>query len=482
MSPAQRRSTKRRPVKSPSSIRTWQDDPDSGLPVIEEPVPTLQQGPLAVDIAGPKIPAGKYRTHTQDFRFWTAAEALRRASTFWSTVVPSGTSWEPGPTLVANLDAGEELNAYYDRKGLSFFHKRIGQRMVYSGESPDVVTHELGHAVLDSIKPELWDAASDEAAAFHEGFADCSALLSALQLSTLRETVLEETDGSLYRSSQLSRLAEQLGAAIRTIRPDLVEPDCLRNAVNSFVYQQPEDLPQSAPAWQLSSEPHSFSRVWSGGFFEGLAKMLAVQTGSPTGDELALIATDAAQLLVTGVLKANVVPDFFSQVAAQMIDASRSVSKGRYTDALKSAFVRRGIISLDSLQLLGGRRRGRTRAKGIAADGGGGDATMKELSLHGGRYGLGDQALTVLAPTETRVLDVRAAAFTIGPVSPPPSSDAATAFVEDLFKRGRVDIGDKGDPDTRLVHPGVRKTHELKERTSGYVLVRRAFDCGFGVE
>ena len=34
-------------------------------------------------------------------------------------------------------------------------------------------------------------------------------------------------------------------------------------------------IPTTAPAASLSSEPHSFSRVFTGAFFEGLAGMLA---------------------------------------------------------------------------------------------------------------------------------------------------------------------------------------------------------------
>src|SRR5947209_2623599 len=141
----------------------------------------------------------------------------------------------------------------------------------------------MGHAILDSIKPELWDGLQ-EAAAFHEGFADVSAILSALQLPSLRATILTHTGGHLYRSSRLSRLAEQLGSAIRAQEPDAVDPDCLRNAVNSFTYDDPIELPQMAPASQLSSEPHSFSRVFTGAFFESLAGMLhakAADAGSP---------------------------------------------------------------------------------------------------------------------------------------------------------------------------------------------------------
>src|SRR5207237_4145036 len=141
--------------------------------------------------------------------------ALRRGADFWGALLPRSTRWQPGRTLRVTLDAGVDLNAYYDRRGLSFFHDTVGRTMVYSGESPDVVCHELGHAVLDTLRPQLWNAASDEVAAFHESFADMSAILSALQLPALREAVLAETGGKLFRSSRLSRLAEQLGWAFR---------------------------------------------------------------------------------------------------------------------------------------------------------------------------------------------------------------------------------------------------------------------------
>jgi hypothetical protein len=78
--------------------------------------------------------------------------------------------WQPGPTLNVILDEGKDLNAYYDRKALNFFHGQGAGGTVYSGESPDIVCHEMGHGILDSIKPQLFDAMSGEVAAFHEGF------------------------------------------------------------------------------------------------------------------------------------------------------------------------------------------------------------------------------------------------------------------------------------------------------------------------
>src|SRR5258708_3454697 len=136
------------------------------------------------------------------------------AAHLWGALVP-GIRWEVGAILPVDLDFGVDLNAFYDREGLKFFHGSAAGRTVFSGESPDIVCHELGHALLDSFKPQLFDAASIEVAAFHESFGDMSAILSALQLPSVREGVLAETGGVLRRASRLSRFAEQIGWGLR---------------------------------------------------------------------------------------------------------------------------------------------------------------------------------------------------------------------------------------------------------------------------
>src|SRR5438270_115500 len=70
---------------------------------------------------------------------------------------------------------------------------------------------------------------------------------------------------------------------------------------------------------------------------------------SPTTDDVEKISQDAARILVAGILAAPVTPDFFSQVAAHMITASQtSPFDGTYKSVLNSAFIRRGILSLQA--------------------------------------------------------------------------------------------------------------------------------------
>ena len=49
-----------------------------------------------------------------------------------------------------------------DSPGLHFFHDTVKGRVFFSGESPNVACHEMGHAVLDAIRPQLFDAQTIE--------------------------------------------------------------------------------------------------------------------------------------------------------------------------------------------------------------------------------------------------------------------------------------------------------------------------------
>jgi hypothetical protein len=191
-----------------NKILAWQDDPISKLAAIQLPVPILAKAPLKLRIKEAAVKPGIYDIGTPQFRYWNAASALRRGADFWAPLLRVK-RWQPGAVLPVGLDEGQDLNAYYDRDELAFFHDTAGGQVVYSAESPDVVIHELGHACLDAHRPELFDAPYIEVGSFHESFGDVSAMLGALQLSSVRATALGGI--KTRKSSQLSRLAEQLG-------------------------------------------------------------------------------------------------------------------------------------------------------------------------------------------------------------------------------------------------------------------------------
>lgn len=459
-------------------IATWEDDPGGpgeGRQTFKTAAPDIAGLPLPVQIDGPAIPPDVYERGTEEFRYWVAAEAVARGVSFWAPLLPAGQSWSVtgGGSLLVAVDEGVDLNAYYDRVGLRFFHYPADNPVVFSGESPEVVCHELGHAVLDLIKPELWDASFIEAAAFHEAFGDMSAVLTVLQADGYRIAIASSV-AALNHYSRLSRAAEQLGAGLRQIRPDSVDPECLRCLSNSWFYIQPADLPPLAPAWLLSSEPHSFSRVFSGAFLDVFSRMV----GKPSSAKVAAAAQDLGQLLVTGVIAAPVVPSFFAEVAMGMLHADAEAFQGKYFQALAGSFVRRGILAVTSqgkvVRPVG------APSLGVVAVGGG----ETHAVIAGDDLGL-SRDLHVPVPTEQRTAGTAASALDFGPAQPPTGSYAGRAFVEDLFRRDRVSMGEDvravglglGQPAATAAARPSKYTHRVAEEDGTLALRRLLFDC-----
>ncbi|MFF7969799.1 hypothetical protein [Streptomyces sp. NPDC007905] len=466
------------------TVLVYEDDP--GFPPqvnmpVPHPVPQLDTQPFPTAIADAAPQPDGAGPGTEAFRYWVAADALSRASRTWGPLVPSGTQWHAsvGRALTAHLDAGDDLNAFYDRRGLWFFRHTVAGVTVAACVSTEVVSHELGHAVLDALRPRLFNAASAETAALHEAFGDISALLTSLQLESLRVAVLAETQGDLELSSRVSRTAEQLGAAIRRGHPNAVDPDCLRNLSNSFFYRDPVQLPPNGPAATLSSEPHSFSRVFSGAFLKVVAGIFRQQDRQDQAG-LARAAEIAGQLLVDAVVAAPVVSAYYAQVAGHMIAADQRRNGGTYSQSLRSAFIRHGILSLEAAASLTEpevARRGPAIAE--AMPGGGDDEGLAAVTIQGAAYGVA-QPVTLSAPGEERRFGIAGSDPAGGSLRPADPERVATSYLEDLFRRGRVHVPEEHRTQAAFVDDGPSgiKTHEITRNPSGegLALVRRGFD------
>ena len=461
---------------SGAAVAVWDGDPDSGLKLSKRAAATLTLGPLPVQIAGASPKPSTYPVGTPNFRYWTAADSLRRAREFWKPFIPETANWHGGEPLTVDLDAGEDLNAYYDRKTLSFYHGTAKGRTVYTAESPDIIFHEFGHAVLDVLRPDLWDAALDEVASFHESFSDLTALLISLHLPSVRESVMKETGGHLYQTSVVSRMGGQFGSTLHAINPHAAPSDCLRNAVNLFFYHDPMHLPPTAPQNTLSSEPHSFSRVFTGGFFEAMAGMLQVHApGKPTEADLLQVAKDASQLLIKAARTAALSAAFYSEVSAQIIWADGLLFNGKYEDVLRSAFVRRGLLSLEAVRSL---KAEAMRAQTAKPNPGGEETPRgRDMMMRASAFGLGEGALVVRTASFSRRGAIAPAALDTGSTPVPGVEQATQSFLETLFRRGRVDFSQCKPGITAVNHRHVRrKTHYIVELNGQFHLRRRCFD------
>jgi hypothetical protein len=503
-------------------IDIWPEDPFSEAVPTPNPVeaPTITVGVLVNNfpllqtfIRDPQPPPARYPRNTAEFRYWQAAWALALGVNSWAPWCPVGTRWSTvmDPMDVA-LDVGVDLNAFYSRiAGLRFFHDTVQNVTIFSAQSSNICWHELGHAILDAVKPDVFDAPFIEAGAFHESFGDMCSFLSGLQVPTLRQMVLRETGGQIGANSRLSRLAEQLGWGIRQRCPTCVDPDSLRNAHNRFVYQLPEQLPPSGPASQLTRQIHNFSRVFTGAFLDALARMLPAATDA----HLLTASRNMGQLLIDGVRTANVVPRFYSEVAAAMVQAASARRLRRARRALRFAFVRRGILSPSAaagledapvpvLKPVPVPAEDMVVTAGVAGSSGGANGRQTLLTYDDGDDDGYRRSAADAPEPPTRTITTELGAtllvqipdgrerFTVAPTALGGGSaesiapeDDASRFVDDLIRQGKVDLSLAEDIAPQLallqedeVRTG-RQTHEVVATPEGALLKRLHFECGF---
>jgi len=331
-------------------IRVYLNDPEGrGDRLVDvAPPEKTESGPWGFRVEG-KTPAPRaYAPDTPEFLHWQIASALDRGKRLWARRLPEPGAWIPGSVLPAVAVAGKDLNAYYDRKALRFFRDvdAKSKAIVQSGDSPDIVTHEQGHAILDAIRPDLWDAPHFEVAAFHEAFGDLAAIAVALAEPVLVEDALSETKGDAGRSNLVSRLAEELGEAVRdNYGPDAAPPGALRDAVNTFAYTDPKGLPDDAPARSLSAEPHSFCRVITGACWDVL---VAIFRASTDPDRPAALARACERMSALAVAAAQTAPsgaDFFGRFARRVVREARADGGAEPAAALAEALFRRNLLA-----------------------------------------------------------------------------------------------------------------------------------------
>lgn len=336
----------------------------------------------------------RFAPGTQGFLYWQCRESALAALDAYEMAAGNFTRWQGNRrTLPIRQDAGVDINAYYDRSSFSFFHRSIAGTTFFSGASTDVVAHEVGHGLLDKLRPDLWDAPYLETGAFHEAFGDCMAVLTALADRDTRQKLLAATT-TLKKKNFLESTAENLSEGIRRLDPthNAAEP---RHAYNNFEFQIPETLPFDGGPGELINEVHSFGMLFSGCFYDLIAAIFASQTNKTQASLLASAKT-AGSLLVAGASTALITPRFFQSVGRAMVLADEEQNDGDNRDRIRRAFERHGIMLganalLAPTALLEGSAPRVGRATSIGA------ATRRDLAA---RLGVRSTARTSLGVTE----------------------------------------------------------------------------------
>ncbi len=259
------------------------------------------------------------------------------------------THWSSVQSLYVEPRAGKQLNAYYDRQALRFFYAMdpIKKVMVYASNSAEVVLHETGHALLDALRPDLFNVQSYEIWGFHESFGDIHAILNSLQYDLMIDTMLAQTKGDLRQSSVVTELAEEMGQAIYDLTGGKggYSAGCLRNAFNSFTYVEPETLPRDGMDNQLTNEPHSYSRVFTGTWYDLLVEIYEMNRRVGQDPKTALIG--ARDVLTSYTY--NAIPNvpatlrFYDAFAKAMLVQDK-LNDYKYNAVMNDVFIKRNIL------------------------------------------------------------------------------------------------------------------------------------------
>jgi hypothetical protein len=260
--------------------------------------------------------------------------------------------WAAVSVLLVLPRAGRKMNAYYNRRTLSFFYDldRATNTDVFAADSPDVTIHELGHAILDSKRTDFWNVANLEIQSLHESWGDIFSIISQLQYPEVAKAVLQLTNGNLRTNNVISSLAEQLGQAIYD-ETFLVGRNShwLRSALNNFKYVCPNTLSADKSTGTLSAEPHSFSRILTGTAYDLMIAIYETEKGVGKDDLTALL--DAAKGLGwyidrTLTRMPNTTQAFYA-FASTLLRVDREMSNSYYQQKFTSILKYRNLITSD---------------------------------------------------------------------------------------------------------------------------------------
>lgn len=263
--------------------------------------------------------------------------------------------WASTSLLSVLPAAGADMNAYYDRRSLRFFYYNFRGKNTYFSDSADIVTHELGHAILDGMRPDFWSVQALEIWSFHEAFSDIMAVFNLLNYEPVITKVLAETGGNLRTSNSASRLAEQVGVLLRAVTNDpSYLPNALRDpAAEVYKYVNPSTLAEDAPNNRLAAECHSFGRVFSAAWYNALARVcdLMVSKGKDKASAIRAARDLCFKVLIYAVPTAPRVNNFYAAMAKCMVASAKDFGP-EYSKIFSDVFIEWGIISDTPLKAL----------------------------------------------------------------------------------------------------------------------------------
>jgi len=328
---------------------------DPTTPALSANMPLPAMGPLKYAVQGMTLPAKSPNDARALNCHMTVGNCVNLIQKMLNKPLQR---WSATNLLQVVPSAGADMNAYYDRKSLKFFYYRHGGSSVYFGDSADIIAHELGHAVLDAMRPDFWSVQSLEIWSYHEAFSDIVAVFNMLNHDSVINAVLEETKGDLRSSNHASRLAEQVGRLIRSVTKDRSYlANALRDpAVERFHYVDPARLPKETSNDRLAAECHSFGRVFSAAWYEAFVRSYELQMAKGLSPYEAI--KKSRDMCFSVLLKASAtsprVPNYYEAVSNCLVSISSELGP-EYPKLFSDVFIEWGILKSGSVKALSGK-------------------------------------------------------------------------------------------------------------------------------
>lgn len=379
------------PEEPPKMVKvsTFPQDPYLDTkPAVEE----IEQSKVGTNLSGPRVrsndskpfaiadPDGNffYEPLQREFDQVNAHISAYKTLDMHKDFLGRDISWAFGKNqLEVNSHKDKGANAYYHRwaGSINFFYfesEGLG-KTVQTAQSSDVVAHETGHATLDGMKPKYLGSWGGETMAFHEAFSDATAMLYTVSREDNIDKLIEETGGNLNSTNRMTMLAEEFGKAVRLMNTDPSDDDMtyLRNANNTFKYVPQSELPEQGGREELTSGAHSFSRIFSGAFYDCYKNLTAKfaeelpgippaeneippegEAPPPTPDYKGAMksARDViGNIFLKGVEMGPSSSASFKTMALSMLNADKMINEGKYSGLLADVFISRDILKPEDI-------------------------------------------------------------------------------------------------------------------------------------
>ena len=242
---------------------------------------------------------------------------------------PLSWQWGPEKPIKININAGIDVGSAYSRseQGIKFFQAKSNGKILHTNRSYEIVAHEVGHAVLDSLRPGYWGSWQPQTSALHESFADIAAILTTISQLEQCEYLVAQSKANLRDKTFFHNVAEEIieilyggNLGFRSADNDLT----LRDDVGDDIY----DL----------------SRVFTGAFYDILAEIFEDVRNPDLRNDAELLfklGEHMTSLLVEALLRGPPQNATFKDIADLMI----SLEKNRkWKSIIRSNFGKRAVL------------------------------------------------------------------------------------------------------------------------------------------